>query len=490
MTAASSVNTLKSACVARADPGSGGVLTLDSYKHDYKYPTTDQTRVNSLAVGLQQAGAFAACLVAWPISDKLGRRKALMISSFVFCVGALIETSNTHSLAAFYVGRVIAGLGLGAASTVTPVYISEMAPKELRARIGSFFQFFFTIGIFTSYWIDYGMDEVYGNALISRQWQIPIGLQLVPAGLLGFGTITLKESVRWLTKKGRHDEAWDSLRWIRADGSRATRDEMEEIREGAAREALVTADFHIKELIQPTNLPLTATAFLVFLAQQATGATAFAYFGPQYFKLLVGNSTHTALLLTAIFGAIKVAACGFFVWFLAERITRRHVLIYGAFIMAACQITTAAVVKAKPPPEDGGITSAGIATVALIYLFVIMYNLSWGPLPWPYVSEIFPARIRDPGTAVGVASQWLFNLVFSLTTPYMIENLGWGTFLLWGAFDVVIGTAAALWLNETSGKSLEEIAKRRIRGGGDRESPSDGRFEGGMTGDVDVAPVK
>lgn len=121
-------------------------------------------------------------------------------------------------------------------------------------------------------------------------------------------------------------------------------------------------------------------------AQQATGATAFAYFGPQYFKLLVGAGRKN-LLLTAIFGAVKVAACGCFVLFLADRLSRRQVLIGGAAFMAACQITTAAVVKAKPPPEEAAVTSSGIATVALIYLFVIAYNFSWGPMPWPYISE-------------------------------------------------------------------------------------------------------
>lgn len=93
------------------------------------------------------------------------------------------------------------------------------------------------------------------------------------------------------------------------------------------------------------------------------------------------------LLLTAIFGAIKVVACGVFVLFVAERVGRRGILIGGAACMSACQITTAAVVKAIPPPAEGQVTSSGIATVALIYLFIIIYNFSWGPLPWPYVSE-------------------------------------------------------------------------------------------------------
>lgn len=122
----------------------GGVLTLESFERDYGYSTGDATRVASLAVGLQQLGALVACLLAWPVTDRLGRKKALMIASFVFCVGAAIQTANTHSLAAFYVARVVAGLGLGIATVVVPMFSSEMSPKEIRGKIGSFFQWFFT----------------------------------------------------------------------------------------------------------------------------------------------------------------------------------------------------------------------------------------------------------------------------------------------------------------------------------------------------------
>ncbi|RDW65379.1 hypothetical protein BP5796_10071 [Coleophoma crateriformis] len=431
-----------------------GVLTLASFVHDFGYSKAHATRVNSLAVGLQQAGAFVACIAIWPITDKLGRRKSLMISAAVFCIGAIIETINTHSMAAFYVGRVVAGIGLGSATVVVPMYSSEMTPKDLRGQIGSFFQWFYTFGIFVSYWVDYAVAKRNHG---TSQWQIPIGLQILPAALLGLGMLTLKESVRWLTRKGRHDEAWESLKWIRADDSQTTIDEMEEIRVGVDIERRATEGLRWRELFERENFKRMFTASCVFTAQQATGATAFAYFGPQYFKLLVGAGDKD-LLLTAIFGAIKVVACGFFVLILAERVGRRNVLIWGAAFMAACQITTAAVVKTKPVPASGVITSSGIATVALIYMFVIAYNLSWGPLPWPYVSEIFPTRIREPGIAVGVASQWLFNFVFSLTTPYMIANLGWGTFLLWGIFDAVIAVITFFFLRETKGLSLEEIA--------------------------------
>lgn len=117
---------------------------MASFKSDYRYGSTDQTYTNSLAVGLQQLGGFLACFLAWPLTDKLGRKKSLMISSFVFCIGALIQTINTHSLPAFYVARLIAGLGLGAATVAVPMFNSEMMPKEMRGQVGSFFQWFYT----------------------------------------------------------------------------------------------------------------------------------------------------------------------------------------------------------------------------------------------------------------------------------------------------------------------------------------------------------
>jgi hypothetical protein len=100
-------------------------------------------------------------------------------------------------------------------------------------------------GIFTSYWVDYAVSKSIPTSK-AKQWQIPIGLQLVPAALLCFGMLTLKESVRWLTKKGRHDEAWESLKWIRADDAQATIDEMEEIRIGVEMERQATEGFHFK----------------------------------------------------------------------------------------------------------------------------------------------------------------------------------------------------------------------------------------------------
>ncbi|KAI4726890.1 general substrate transporter [Aureobasidium sp. EXF-10728] len=471
----------------------GGVLTLASFENDFGYTKKQATRNSSLSVGLQQLGAFLACFAIWPITHRYGRRWALVLCSTIFVIGAIIQTINTHSFSAFLAARFIAGIGLGGSSVVVPMFSSEMAPKQLRGQIGSFYQLFYTFaisdlgttGIFTSYWIDYGVGKDISTSE-SKQWQIPIGIQILPAALLGLGMFTLKESVRWLTLKGRHKEAWESLQWIRADSGPDAQLEMDEIRLGVETELREREGFQLSELYnKPDNLKRTVTAAVVFIAQQSTGATAFATYGPQYFKLLVGSKGNDDLLLTAIFGAIKVAACLTFVVFVAERVNRKIVLTLGALFMAACQISTAAVVRSKPPPGDATVTPSGIATVALIYLFVIAYNFSWGPLPWPYVSEIFPTRIREPGIGIAVSSQWLWNFVYSISTPYMIKNMGWGTFLFWGIADLVIAAGAWFFLDETRGRSLEDITHTTDRA---KSFGEDVRYEGDEGRDIGKKP--
>lgn len=136
----------------------GGILTFPSFETDYgyaKHAATESKKVNSFTVGFQQLGSFVACFFAYPMTAKYGRKLSIQISAFVFMVGVIIETVNTRSLAAWYVGRVIAGFGQGALCVVVPIFSAEMAPKEIRGRLGSLYQWNYTLGIFFSYWVDY-----------------------------------------------------------------------------------------------------------------------------------------------------------------------------------------------------------------------------------------------------------------------------------------------------------------------------------------------
>ncbi|KAL4894950.1 general substrate transporter [Aspergillus ambiguus] len=443
----------------------GGVLTFESFTNSFRFTSEDETRVSSIAVGIQQAGALVGCLLVWPAANRLGRRMAMMICSLVFCIGVVLEIIDTHSLPVFYVGRVICGFGVGGAATVIPIYMSEMSPKEIRGRLGSCYQFSFTIGILVSYWIDYGVEFMPSSA---SQWQIPIGLQLVPGALMGLGMFTMDESVRWLLARGKTDQAWKSMTWIRAGDGDDVAEEFDAIRHGIEEERHATAGFRMTELLEKPNRNRLLIAGGLFLAQQSTGATALAYFGPQFFSILVGPGDQN-LLLTGIFGAIKVVACGLFVLFMSDRFGRKPVLIIGAAFQSACMIATAAVVNVYPAHNDGPVTSAGMATVALIYLDIIAYNFSWGPLPWPCTSEIFPTRIREPGVGFGVASQWLFNFVWSFSTPYIMAAMHWGTFLLFGLLDILIVLFSIFCLKETVNKSLEEI--NAMFEGGESDEP-------------------
>ncbi|KAF3384354.1 Quinate permease [Penicillium rolfsii] len=430
----------------------GGVLTFESFQDSFQFTAAQKTRVSSIAVGIQQAGALAGCFIIWPVTNWYGRRIAMMLCSLLFCFGVVLEVIDTHSLPVFYVGRVICGLGIGGSATIIPIYMSEMSPKEIRGQLGSCYQLTYTIGILVSSWIDYGVKALPRSA---RQWQLPIGLQLVPGALMGLGMFSLDESVRWLLAHGKTAEAWRSMVWIRAGDGPAVMEEFEEMRHGLEEERHATAGFRARELLEWPNLHRLLIGSGLFLAQQSTGSTALAYFGPQFFALLVGAGDKN-LLLTGIFGAIKVVACLLFVIFLSDRFGRRPLLASGAAFMSVCMLATAAVVK-EYPPQDGIVTSAGVATVALIYLDIIAYNFSWGPLPWPCTSEIFPTRIREPGVAFGVGSQWLFNFIWSFSTPCIMAGLGWATFLLFGLLDILIVAFTFFFLKETAGKTLEEI---------------------------------
>jgi MFS family permease len=133
----------------------GGILTYKSFEADFRYSDAHESKVSSLTVGLEQLGSFIAALFVYPITNKYGRKWTIIGATAVFCVGVIIQVINTRSLPAWYVGRLVAGLGMGAQSVVIPMYSAEMTPKEIRGRCGSFYQWLYAWGVFLAYWINY-----------------------------------------------------------------------------------------------------------------------------------------------------------------------------------------------------------------------------------------------------------------------------------------------------------------------------------------------
>nr|XP_001401249.2 MFS quinate transporter [Aspergillus niger CBS 513.88] len=427
----------------------GGVLTFDSFHRSFRYTAADETRVSAIAVGVQQASALLGCLIIWPFTNRLGRRPAMAVCSLIFCTGVIFELLDTHSLSVFYVGRVILRTGDRRLRNRHP-HLSLGNESHRQARPA---------------WKLLSFAPA--NAL---QWQIPFAVQLIPGAFMGLGMLTLRESVRWLLSHD-HDKneskAWDSLTWIRSSNGPHVRAEYQQMKSSIERDAHATADFSPRELLSKSNSHRLALAVCLFIAQQSMGPTALAYFGPQFFALLVGNNAHLTLLLTGIFGGLKVIGCLIFIVWVADRFGRRPLLILGALAMSICMITTSVVVKSTnvPTPHPSThnsdttptITNSGLLTVSLIYLAIVFYNLSWGPLPWPCTAELFNTRIREPGVAIAVAAQWLSNFVWSFSTPYVLAGAKWATFLIFGMLDASFAAFVWFFLPETRGRTLEEI---------------------------------
>ncbi|KAL1979694.1 hypothetical protein VTN96DRAFT_5277 [Rasamsonia emersonii] len=435
-----------------------GVLTLASFEKDFRYTSAQKTNVNSNAVSILQGGAFFGCFLIWPVTARLGRRGGLIVSALVFTVGTILQVVNSHTLGTFYAGRVVAGVGIGAATMLIPVYAAEMSPKEIRGKLGACFQLFFALGVMVAYWVTYAVSV--DQPKITKQWQIALGLQLLPSSILLFGMCTVKESPRWLAKKGKTEKARQSLKWIRGgEETEQLQKEFDEILAGIEEEARVKENLTLKELLLPANRYRIFIAITIQLCAQLTGNTSLAYYAAQIFSAVgAGNSN---MLVTGFFGVVKVVGVLTFQLFVLDRIGGRRVpFMAGAFAMGSFMLIIACIVATHPPSATAsshGASRPGIAAIIMTYAKAFSYNMSWGPLPWLYMGEIFSNRTRDVGVAIGAASQWLFNFVMSQMTPHAIANIGWRTFLMFAIFNYAIIAYSWFFLRETSGRSLEEM---------------------------------
>lgn len=268
----------------------GSVLALSSFKKDFGLPlessgfgNAENAHIASNVVSLLTAGCFFGSIFAAYINDKLGRRYSLMIFAVIFLVGAAVQVASHHEIGMIYGGRVIAGFGVGGMSSITPVFVSENCPPATRGRIAGLFQEFLVIGSTFAYWLNYGVALHVPEG--TSQWHIPVGIQLVPGGLMLIGLFFLKESPRWLLTKGRRDEALESLAYIRNEPeiSEAVQLEFAEISAAIDEELQATEGLTWRECLKPSNRYRFFLAFLLMFWQQFSGTNSIGYYAPQIF---------------------------------------------------------------------------------------------------------------------------------------------------------------------------------------------------------------
>ncbi|KAF8514837.1 putative high-affinity glucose transporter of the major facilitator superfamily [Hysterangium stoloniferum] len=437
----------------------GGVLQMRGFRQDFDLlskSSSDLVNITSHVVSILQGGCFFGALLAAPLSEKIGRKGALLVVSIVFLVGASVQVAGTGKLSYFYSGRFLSGLGVGAMSMLGPTYVAEVAPKEVRGRITGLFQVCLTIGIAISYWIVYGVNVHFPSSTV--QWRIPIGFQITPVGVMFFLLFFCRESPRWLARHNQEERSLTNLAWFRKlpIDHPSIGEEFTEILATVKEEREGRGALH--ECFRKGHLIRFGIAFSMFTLQQWSGQNSIGYYAPEVFTSIGIGGTNTTLFASGIYGLVKIIATTIFLSVGIEQIGRKKSLIFGAFFMGVFFFILGALFNThQPDPKASHASSASIAMAVMIYLYVIPYCFSWGPVPWVYCSEIFSNNLRSYGVAWAAATQWLWNFVVSYVTPMLEAKLAKGGVFFFFASINIISCIYAFFLPETRGLALEEM---------------------------------
>jgi len=285
-----------------------------------------------------------------------------------------------------------------------------------------------------------------------------MGFQIAPVGVMFILLFFCRESPRWLARHGQEEQSLTNLAWFRklAIDDPRVGDEFTEIlatvkeeREGRGA---------IRECLKRGHWIRFVIAFTMFTLQQWSGQNSIGYYAPQVFRSIGIGSTNATLFASGIYGLVKVIATTVFLFVGIEQFGRKKSLIVGALLMGIFFFILGALFKTRPPDlSSPHVSSASIAMAVMIYLYVIPYCFSWGPIPWVYCSEIFSNSLRSYGVAWAAATQWLWNFVVSYVTPLLEDHLPNGGVFFFFASVNIVSCLYSVFLPETRGLSLEDM---------------------------------
>lgn len=451
----------------------GTTLSLPSFVDEFKFEDMSASHlalVKANIVSVYQAGAFFGSLFAYVSSFFFGRKISLQIFSLIFILGAglMLGANGDRGLGLIIGGRVLAGIGVGGASNMTPIYIAELAPPAVRGRLVGIYEAGWQIGGLVGFWINYGLDETMAPS--HKQWLIPFAVQLIPAGLLLVGAFWIKESPRWLFQKGRREEAMRNLCWIRnlpADDIYM----VEEVAfiDAALEEQRSTIGIGFWKPFQAVGRsPKIQWRFflggMLFMFQNGSGINAINYYSPTVFKSIGLNGTNASFLTTGIFGVVKTVITFVWLFFLVDQVGRRMMLLIGAAGGSACMwfigayIKLAGVNSSSASANAGkGLSSGGIAAMFFFYLWTAFYTPSWNGSPWIVNSEMFDTNTRSLGQASAAANNWFWNFIISRFTPQMFLKMEYGVYFFFAAMMILSIVFVYFLLPETKGVPLEAM---------------------------------
>ena len=339
----------------------GTTISLTSFQKEFNFAELTKSQlalVEANVVSLYQAGAFFGALSAYVSNHFLGRKKSLVIFSLIFLVGAglTLGATGARGLGLIYAGRVLGGFGVGGTSMCTPIYISEIAPPAVRGQLVGLFEMGWQVGGLVGFWINYGLSE--HHPADHSQWLIPFAVQLIPAGLLGIGSLWIRESPRWLLSKGRREEALRNLYWIRnLDAQHIYIIEEVSFIDATIETQRSSIGLGFWEPFKTVgrNRKLMwrfITGGLLYMWQNGSGINAVNYYsellralratrrlhvkGPTIFKSIGIRGTDTSFFTTGLFGVVKIVFTLVWLLLLIDRFGRRILLMIGGFGGSIC----------------------------------------------------------------------------------------------------------------------------------------------------------
>jgi SP family galactose:H+ symporter-like MFS transporter len=391
--------------------------------------------VTSMALG----GAAFGAAVAGRLADRFGRRPILFLTSMIFVAGAAVSALAPY-LTVLLAGRLLAGVGIGGASMLTPLYLAEIAPASKRGALVSFNQLAVTLGILGSYLVGYALAA-------DSAWRWMLGLGGVPGLLLAVGMLFLPETPRWLAGRGYTERARAALLQLRGHGA-DIKAEMAELRADLTAKAQTKPENHLGH--GSVRLPMIVGIGLAVF-QQVTGINTVIYFAPTIFQAAGLSSASAAILATAGIGVINVVMTAVAIW-LVDRVGRRPLLLCGLGGMGVSLCLLALCFTLGSGPALGYLTAASLAA------YIGCFAIGLGPVFWLLISEIFPMAIRARGMSAATIANWLSNLVVALTFLDLASVMGHaGVFLLYAALTSAGLVFSYSLVPETKGLSLEAI---------------------------------
>ncbi|KAG7284070.1 hypothetical protein NEMBOFW57_010431 [Staphylotrichum longicolle] len=445
----------------------GTTLNLPSFVKEFDFPSYSPDAlalVQANIVSVYQAGAFFGSLFAYITSYFLGRRKSLFVFSLVFLLGAgiMLAASGERGLAPILAGRVLAGIGVGGASNMVPIYISELAPPAVRGRLVGIYELGWQIGGLVGFWINYGVNTTL--APTRSQWMIPFAVQLIPGGLLFLGVFWIKESPRWLFANGQREEATKILCWIRnlEPTDQYILEEIEFIDRDLERfEREVGKGFWkpFLALKQPKVQWRFFLGGILFLFQNGSGINAINYFSPTVFRSIGITGINTGFLTTGLFGVVKTVLTIIWILWLVDHIGRRRMLFIGAAGGSLCMWFIGAYIKIADPStnKSGSMSSGGIAAIFFFYLWTAFYTPSWNGTPWVINSEMFDQNTRSLGQASASANNWFWNFIVSRFTPQMFLKMEYGVYFFFASLMIISIVFVYFYVPETKSIPLEAM---------------------------------